>query len=181
MCEAPRNSIPPIVLDAIVEGGQSGAWRGQAGWGRGAATEIKCLLCSMVSCRELLVPGQSELPGSSLGENDNTEQRGEGKQSQKHLFRTLGLLCTDEERRLWAAIDQITLIKHLVPHYGLTSDLWSYISLAESLQTDPLFINSWCSGIHHHKQWLKSAAAFSQTHQNLAVHHQYNLTKYFLK
>ncbi len=85
---------------------------GIKGTGREGKTEAKCPLCSVVSCRELLVQGQSGLPGSSLAEKDNTEQRGEGKQSQKHLFRQLGLLYTDEERRLRAAIDQIGLIKH---------------------------------------------------------------------
>lgn len=59
--------------------------------------------------------GSERVAGQLSGRKDNTEQRGDGKQSQKHLFRQLGLLYTDEERRLRAAMDQIGLIKHLEP------------------------------------------------------------------
>lgn len=53
--------------------------------------------------------GSEQVAGQLTGRKDNTEQRGEGKQSQKHLFRLLVLLYIDEERRLRAAIDQIGL------------------------------------------------------------------------
>lgn len=59
-CLAP---IQTIVLDAIVEGG----------WMMGTNTEAKWLLCSMVSCRDPLVQGQS---GCSLGE-EITQNKGE--------------------------------------------------------------------------------------------------------
>ncbi len=52
--------------------------------------------------------GSERVAGQLSGRKDNTEQRGEGKQSQKHLFRRLGLLCTDEERHLRAAISDRT-------------------------------------------------------------------------
>lgn len=59
--------------------------------------------------------GSERVAGQLSGRKDNTEQRGEGKQSQKHLFRQLGLMYTDEGRRLRAAVDQIGLITHLEP------------------------------------------------------------------
>ena len=62
--------------------------------------------------------GSERVAGQLSGRKDNTEQRREGKQSQKHLFRQLGLLCADEERRLRAAIDQIRLITRLEPRCG---------------------------------------------------------------
>lgn len=77
--------------------------------------------------------GSERVAGQLSGRKDNTEQRGEGKQSQKHLFRLLDLLYTDGERRLRAAIDQIGLITHLEPRCGRTNDLCSYMGPAESL------------------------------------------------
>lgn len=59
--------------------------------------------------------GSERVAGQLSTGKDNTEQRGEGKQSQKHLFRQLGLFYTDEERRLRATTDQIGLIRHLEP------------------------------------------------------------------
>lgn len=49
---------------------------GDKGDREGGNTEAKCPLCSMVSCRELLVQGQSRLPDSSLGEKI-TQNKGE--------------------------------------------------------------------------------------------------------
>lgn len=46
------------------------------GYRDGGSSEAKCPLCSMVSCRELLVKGQSGLPGSSLREKI-TQNKGE--------------------------------------------------------------------------------------------------------
>lgn len=57
--------------------------------------------------------GSERVAGQLSGRKDNTEQRGEGKRSQKHLFRQLGLMYTDEGRRLRAAVHQIGLITHL--------------------------------------------------------------------
>lgn len=48
--------------------------------------------------------GSERVAGQLSGRKDNTEQRAEGKKSQKHLFRQLGVLYTDEERRLRATI-----------------------------------------------------------------------------
>lgn len=57
--------------------------------------------------------GSEQVAGLLSGRKDNTEQRGEGKPSQKHHFRQLVLLYIDEERRLRAATDQIELVEHL--------------------------------------------------------------------
>lgn len=79
---APRILLSWRALLTTPEGGVKGAWEG-------GAAKVKCPLCSLVSCRELLVQGQSgQLPDS----RDNTEQRDEGKQSQKQHFRKLGTL-----------------------------------------------------------------------------------------
>lgn len=94
-------------------------------------TEAKCLLCSMVSCRELLVQGQSGLPGSSLAEKI-TQNKGEMGNNHKSTSSDNLACCT--LMRKGAATDQIArLIKHLEPRYGLTTDLWSYMAPAESL------------------------------------------------
>ena len=62
--------------------------------------------------------GSERAAGQLSGRKDNTEQRGDGKQLQKHLFRLVGMLCTDEERRPRAPIDQIIPIKRPEPLCG---------------------------------------------------------------
>lgn len=65
--------------------------------------------------------GSERVAGQLPGRKDNTEQRGEGKQSQKHLFTQLGVLHADEERRLRATIDQIRTDKACRASLGLSS------------------------------------------------------------
>lgn len=69
--------------------------------------------------------GSERVAGQLAARKDNTEQRGEGKQSQKHLFRQLGLLRSDEGRRLMAAIDQTGLITQSGFHCGSTNEFCS--------------------------------------------------------
>lgn len=54
--------LPPLSWMPLLRAAEGG----DKGDGEGGTTEAKCPLCSMVSCRELLVSGQSGLPGSSL-------------------------------------------------------------------------------------------------------------------
>lgn len=56
------------------------------GTGRGN-TEAKCPLCSMVSCRERLVQGQSGFLGSSLGQNKGEKGNDHKSTSSERLAR----------------------------------------------------------------------------------------------
>lgn len=75
MCELVRHGglqFPPLScmpLSRTAEGGDKGDREG-------GKTAAKCPLCSLVSCRELLVQGRSRLPGGSLGEMI-TQNKGE--------------------------------------------------------------------------------------------------------
>lgn len=95
-CGTAGPSIQPIVPGATVQGRLQGEIKGRGG----RQLELNAPLCSTVSCRELLAQGRSrQLSGGQI-----REQRGGGKQSQKHLFRQPhdppGVNCNTSDKTL---------------------------------------------------------------------------------
>ena len=115
--------LPPLSWMPLLRAAEGG----DKGDREGGTTEAKCPLCSMVSCREPLVSGQSGLPGSSLAVKitQNKGEKGNNHKSTSSDNSAGCILMRKELREIRSG-----LITHLEPHW--TTDLWSYVTPAES-------------------------------------------------